>query len=623
MLGTLSVSEDGRPVPVRGTLQRRLLGLLLSRRDQVVSAEALIEALWNGAPPPSAHKTLQSHLVRLRDAVDPQRVWLQTEPPGYVLRIGPEHLDAARFEQLVGRARRAASADALEGAAAMLAEALGLWRGPAYADLRDCDALAAEASRLDELRLAALEERLDAELPLAWGAELVPELEQLVAEHPFRERLWGHLAVALYRAGRQADALAALNRVRTVLRDELGVDPGPELRAVERAILTHDSSLRAGRPRRRSPLPAALAADDWPVVGRRADIDTLLAAWAAATRSCGGAVAVRGPAGIGKSRLLAEFARTVATPGVRILAATGRPDLDPLTDALRRAGISVPDGTDPVAALGDAAEQAPTCVLLDDLQLAGAWPSLRPAVGAARQLPLLIVIGYDDDGLAPALAAAIDGLELTADRVIRLGPLSSDAVAEVVRLTVGEADRPAALRAATATDGHPRRLRLALARTVEEAAAGRLAEAAREAHDARRELGPARHAVTSGVLDLRAARTGRAAAEEATPADAVACPFKGLAGYQLEDAPFFVGREQLTAQLVARLVEDDLVAVVGPSGSGKSSVARAGLLAALADGVLPGPRAGRRSASSPVPTRRMRWTARWDRCRPAAARPWC
>jgi len=218
-------------------MQRRLLGVLLCQTNRVSSADVLIGALWNQTPPPSASKTLQSHMVRLRDAVDPGRRVLETKPPGYVLHVEADDLDALRFERLLARARHASAAGVPDSAAAMLTDALALWQGPAYADLRDCDHLAREASRLEELQQGALEDRIEADLACGRGAELVPELETAARDNPLRERLWRQLAVALYRAGRQSDALRALGRVRRHLRDELGVDPGPELREVEGAIL--------------------------------------------------------------------------------------------------------------------------------------------------------------------------------------------------------------------------------------------------------------------------------------------------------------------------------------------------------------------------------------------------
>jgi DNA-binding SARP family transcriptional activator len=212
ILGTLAVRDDsGEEIAVRGVLQRRLLGLLVCNAGRVTSTELLIGALWNGSPPPSAGKTLQSHIVRLRSAIDPARRLLETRPSGYVLQVGREAVDALRFERLVMLAGHASAAGVPDSAAAMLADALALWRGTAaYADLRDCDVLDREGARLDAVRQSALEDRVEADLACGRGPELVPELEMSAQHHPFRERLWRLLAVALYRSGRQVDALAAL-----------------------------------------------------------------------------------------------------------------------------------------------------------------------------------------------------------------------------------------------------------------------------------------------------------------------------------------------------------------------------------------------------------------------------
>jgi DNA-binding SARP family transcriptional activator len=216
-----------------GPKERLLLALLLTRPNQVVSVEALIEGLWGDRPPPTAAKTLQSHVMRVRRALEPGRgrgaaaQVLVTREPGYLLRVPPGALDAARFEELVARARRIRSEGQPVAAAAMLREALGLWRGQAFQEFLDCDLGAAEADRLAELRLVALEDRVEVDLELGRHRELVAELDGLVRDHPLRERVWAQLMLALYRSGRQADALLAYQRARSVLVEELGIDPGP------------------------------------------------------------------------------------------------------------------------------------------------------------------------------------------------------------------------------------------------------------------------------------------------------------------------------------------------------------------------------------------------------------
>ena len=220
VLGPLEVEADNGPVVLGGQKERLLLAQLLTRPNQVVPVEALVRGLWGEHPPPTAAKTLQSHVVRLRRALEPARARgaagevLVTREPGYLLRVAPGALDAARFEELTAAGRRALADGSVELAGSLLREALGLWRGRAFEEFLDADFGAAESDRLAELRLVALEDRIEAELRLGRHRELVAELEGLVREQPLRERLWAQLMLALYRSGRQADALLAYQRAR-------------------------------------------------------------------------------------------------------------------------------------------------------------------------------------------------------------------------------------------------------------------------------------------------------------------------------------------------------------------------------------------------------------------------
>src|SRR5829696_6614994 len=249
VLGPLEAETDSGPVRLVGQKERLLLALLLTRPNQVVPVEALVAGLWGEHPPATAAKTLQSHVVRLRRALEPARARgaagevLVTRDPGYLLRVAPGALDATRFEELTGQARRALSDGKTEDAALMLREALGLWRGRAFEGFLDADVGTAESDRLAELRLGALEDRIEADLRLGRHRELVAELEGLVRDQPLRERLWAQLLLALYRSGRQADALLAYQRARGVLVEELGIDPGGELRRLHAAILAQDPGL--------------------------------------------------------------------------------------------------------------------------------------------------------------------------------------------------------------------------------------------------------------------------------------------------------------------------------------------------------------------------------------------
>ena len=237
LLGPIEVAENDRPLSLGGAKQRALLALLLLHPNEVVSTDRLIDELWGGAPPPTAAKSVQVQVSKLRKQIGPDR--LATRPPGYVLQVAPSELDLARFHALLGEARNAAPAEA----APKLREALALWRGPALADLSYEPFAQAEIARLEELRLAALEQRIDADLAGGSHSELVGELEGLVAEHPLRERLRCQLMVALYRSARQAEALETYRRARREMSEELGLEPSEELQRLEQAILVHDPAL--------------------------------------------------------------------------------------------------------------------------------------------------------------------------------------------------------------------------------------------------------------------------------------------------------------------------------------------------------------------------------------------
>jgi YVTN family beta-propeller protein len=261
VLGPLEVEADNGPVVLGGQKERLLLAQLLTRPNQVVPVEALVLGLWGEHPPLTAAKTLQSHVVRLRRALEPARARgaagavLVTREPGYLLRVAPGALDAARFEELTTAGRRALADGSVELAGSLLREALGLWRGRAFEEFLDADFGAAESDRLAELRLVALEDRIETELRLGRHRELVAELEGLVREQPLRERLWAQLMLALYRSDRQADALLAYQRARSVLVEELGIDPGADLRRLHTAILAQDPALDLAAPPKSDPNP--------------------------------------------------------------------------------------------------------------------------------------------------------------------------------------------------------------------------------------------------------------------------------------------------------------------------------------------------------------------------------
>ena len=257
ILGSFQLEEGGRRIPVGGVRQGAVLVSLLLHANDVVPSEQLLMDLWGEDSPLSAANSLQAAISRLRRVLPPGR--LVTRAPGYALRIFPEELDVSQFEQLVSEGREALTAGAADQAARTLRQALSLWRGPALADFRYEPFAQAEIVRLEELHLTCLEERVEADLALGLAGVLVAELRRLVGEHPLRERLRGQLMLALYRDGRQTEALEAYREFRSVLRDELGLDPSPRLRELETAILRHDSlvspvSTATGAPLARRPV---------------------------------------------------------------------------------------------------------------------------------------------------------------------------------------------------------------------------------------------------------------------------------------------------------------------------------------------------------------------------------
>jgi DNA-binding SARP family transcriptional activator len=255
LLGPLAVWLDGQPARVGGLKQRSVLAVLLLEANGVVSRDRLIDALWGDSPPPSASAALDAYVYRLRKLVGSDR--LTRRGSGYVLRVGPGELDAGEFESLVAGGRAALAAGDAGGAARQLREALALWRGPALADLAGQPFADNEIARLEEVRLGALEDRIEADLILGRHDSVVSELRALVSSHPLRERLHGQLMTALYRGGRQAAALEAYQAARRTLADEFGIDPAPALQRLEIAILRQDPALEPpGRPARSPGTPA-------------------------------------------------------------------------------------------------------------------------------------------------------------------------------------------------------------------------------------------------------------------------------------------------------------------------------------------------------------------------------
>ena len=232
VLGPLEARREGDPIELGRPQQRAVLAVLLTQPNQTVPLDRLVDLLWGENPPSRAAAVVQGHISTLRRVLEPDRPTrsqpkvLVTHSPGYRLVLGAEDLDAARFEALAAQGHRLLIEGGASAAHRTLAEALALWRGPALVDIIDYPFAQAEATRLDELRHVAIEERLEAQLALGEHAQAAAELEVLVRERPLREHLWELLMVALYRCGRQAEALRAFSQARRVLCGELGVEPG-------------------------------------------------------------------------------------------------------------------------------------------------------------------------------------------------------------------------------------------------------------------------------------------------------------------------------------------------------------------------------------------------------------
>ena len=248
ILGPLEVRGDTAPVALGAAKQRTLLAILLVHANEIVATDRLIEELWP-EPPKTAANALQVNIGKLRRALDPGRSpgspgeLLITRAPGYILRVEPDELDADRFERLLREGRSARQANDPETVAATLRRALDLWRGPALVDFAYDPFAQAEIARLEELRMDAVEERIEADLELGHAGELVSELESLIRDNPLRERLRGQLMLALYRSGRQADALEVYRQTGQTLRDELGLAPGRDLQRLQTAILRQEPTL--------------------------------------------------------------------------------------------------------------------------------------------------------------------------------------------------------------------------------------------------------------------------------------------------------------------------------------------------------------------------------------------
>lgn len=503
-----AVCGTSGPINLGGLKQRAVLALLIVNAGRVVSLDRFVSELWDEDPPARATSSLQAYVSRLRRLLEPGRDLRQpsrllpTRPPGWLLAVPPEAVDAVRFTRLAAEGRRLLEGRQPGVARRVLGDALALWRGPALAEFLPAPFARAENTRLEELRLTAAEDRLQAELELGQAAAVVAETEALLTEHPYRERLWAQLMLGLYRCGRQADALAAYQRARQRLDTDLGIDPGSELQRLEARILGQAAELDP------PPLPAAprqgtavsvgarpVPDDGVPLAGRDEVLVQLDGMLAALDSGEGRLVLVRGSAGIGKSAVLREVARRAAAAGAAVaVGSCPEADTPPVfwpwlqvfrelveaggaeaaTAAFKPYGnvIGLLDRSlaallplplpEPAADLelsrtrlfhGLAggvtafADSRPLVVLLDDMHWADA-ASMQLFALLARHVasaPVMLVAAYRDDDIpaSSAFSRGLDGLaKVSGAEEITLGGLDRDAVAACVQAIAGRTVAP-------------------------------------------------------------------------------------------------------------------------------------------------------------------------------------
>lgn len=509
LLGPLQVTEDGRPLQAGGRKQRALLALLLLNANRVVSTDTIIDALWGDDPPESAANAVQVYVSGLRKTLGPGLI--ETRGAGYQLSIDENQLDLLRVDRLHGEGRAHLAAGDAESAATTLRKALDAWRGRALDAFGGEVFVEPEVAHLEELRLAILEARVEADLALGRHFELVPQLAALVREHPLRERFRAHMMLALYRSGRQAEALAAYREAREVLIEELGLEPLKDLQRLEQAILNQDAALDlapsagAGAAAQATTAGRPLDRLAWSsFVGRETEMALLKRQIEAAVAGQGSIVLIAGEPGIGKTRLAEEAALQARLMGAQVIAGKcleveGAPPLWPWTEALRSYAVrtdpavlrrvaessaaylataipeigrhlhertgSLPKG-DPEESrfrlfeamrsfLRNASHETPVVLLLEDIHWAD-LPTLLLLELMAQTIAderLLLIASYRDVEVSPGhpLSSTVSGLARSAStHRIHLQGLSDEEILEWIGAVSGQASDAASAALARA-----------------------------------------------------------------------------------------------------------------------------------------------------------------------------
>jgi predicted ATPase/DNA-binding SARP family transcriptional activator len=558
VLGPVEVDDGGQATAPSRAKERCLLAVLLADANRVVSADRVAEALWPGQNrPEDAVRSVQTYVSRLRSSLGPAGGRLLTSPPGYLLRVDPDELDARRFEHLLEEARSRRLDQEPEAALGLLDQALSLWRGPPYGELRDEEFALGDAVRLEELRLVAVEERVDARLATGRHEEAVAELEALCAEHPLRERLRSQLMVALYRSGRQAEALRTFEAYRRLLAEELGLDPSPELRALESQILGHDPVLTPRLGPRGAPAPVATPVTSF--VGREVEVGEVIRRLAGAR-----VLTLTGPGGVGKTRLALQVAAAV---GHRFPDGVAVCELAPVAD---------PDAVGPAVATALGIQRRPhltveasTAEALRTRRMLLVVDNCEHVVDAAASLLSTLVRSCPHVTL---LATSRERLTIEGEQVWPLAPLEPDAAVELfcdraraVRpdLDCGGRARDYIVETCSRLDGLPLAIELAAAQAAAMNPAdlvGRLGDRFRLLDHGPRS-GPGRHRSLRAVVGWSYERLGRS---QRLLFDRLSV-FAG--SFTLEAAEEVCAGEGVTRAevpgLVAELVEVSLVTLVG------------------------------------------------------------